>query len=68
MYPEKLHGKHKDLPFLPDKEKVNKCKKLICSIYDKEKYIVHIRTLKQALKYGLELQKVHRAIEFNQKA
>ena len=42
MYPEKLHGKHKDLPFLPDKEKVNKCQKLMCSLYDKEKYVVHI--------------------------
>ena len=34
IYPEKLHGKHKDLPFLRDKEKVNKCQKLICSIFD----------------------------------
>ena len=24
-YPEKLHGKHKDLTFLPQKEKINKC-------------------------------------------
>ena len=46
LYPEKLHGKHKDLPFLSDKEKVNKYQKLICSIYDKEKYVVHIRTSK----------------------
>ena len=68
MYPEKLHGKHKNLPFLPDKEMVNKCQKLICSIYDKQKYVVHIGTLKKALKYELELEKVHRAIEFNQKA
>ena len=46
MYPEKLHGKRKDLPFLADKEKVNKCQKLICSLYDKEIYVVHIKTLK----------------------
>ena len=34
-YPKKLHGKHKDLPFLPQKEKVNKCQKLICNVKDK---------------------------------
>ena len=35
-YSEKLHGKHKDLTHLPQKEKVNKCQKLICSVKDKE--------------------------------
>ena len=47
-YPKKLFNLHKDLPFLPKREKINKCKKLICSIEDKEKYVVHIRALKQA--------------------
>ena len=65
--PEKLHGKHKDLAFSPDKEKVNKCQKLICSIYDKVQYVVHIKTLKQTIKYGLELVKVYRDIGFRQK-
>ena len=32
--PEKLLGEHKDLPFLPRKEKVSKCQKLICSVKD----------------------------------
>ena len=45
-YPEKLPDKHKDLPFLLQKEKVNKCQKLICNVRDKEKYVVHIRALK----------------------
>ena len=38
-YPEKLHGKHKDLPFLSKKEKVDKCQKLICSVKDNEKHV-----------------------------
>ena len=67
-YPEKIHGEQKDLPFLPQKEKINKCQKLICSIEDKEKYVVHIKVLKQALKYGLVLEEVHSVIKFNQKA
>ena len=45
-YPEKLHDKHKDLPFLPQKEKVDKCQKLVCNVRDKEKYVVYIRALK----------------------
>ena len=35
-YPEKLFNLHKDLPFLPERKKVNKVEKLICSIEDKE--------------------------------
>ena len=57
---------HKDLPFSPERKKVNKVEKLICSIEDKEKYVIHIRVLKQALNHGLVLRKVHRVIQFNQ--
>ena len=41
-----------------------------CVIYAKlcKKYVVHIRSLKQALDHGLRLKKVHRIIEFNQEA
>ena len=66
-YLEKLFNLHKDLPFLPEIKKVNKVEKLICNIEDKEKYVVHIRALKQALNHGLALRKVHRVIQFNQK-
>ena len=58
---------HKDLPFLPERKKVEKFEKLICSIEDKEKYVVHIRALKQAINHGLKLKAVHRAIQFIQK-
>ena len=65
-YPEKLFNLHKDLPFLPERKKVSKVEKLICSIEDREKYVVHIRALKQALNHALVLRKVHRVIQFNQ--
>ena len=65
-YPKELFNLHKDLPFLPERKKVNKVEKLICSIEDKEKYVIHIRVLKQALNHGLVLRKVHRVIQFNQ--
>ena len=47
---------------------INKCKKLVCNLYDKKKYVVHINSLKQALNHGLKLKKIHRIIEFIQKA
>ena len=66
-YPEKLFSLQGDLSSLPEKKKLEKVKKLVCSIEDKEKYVVHIRALKQALNHGLILKKVHRVIQFNQK-
>ena len=67
-YPKNLHDLHSDLPFLPERMKIDKCKKLVCNSYDKKSYIVHISSLKQALNYGLLLKKVHRIIQFNQEA
>ena len=67
-YSKKLFNSHKDLLFLPERKKVEKVEKLICSIEDKEKYVIHKRALKQALNHGLKLKKVHRVIQFNQKA
>ena len=66
-YPKKLFDLHKDLPFLPGRKKVNKIEKIICSIEDKEKYVVHIKVLKEALNQGLAFKKVHRIIQFNRK-
>ena len=67
-YPKKLHDSHSDLPFLPKRIKIDKCKKLVCDLHNKKKYVVYITSLKQALNHGLKLKKVHRIIEFNQKA
>ena len=67
-YPKRLHELHSDLPFLSEQMEVNKCKKLVCNLFNKEKYVVHINTLKQALNHGLKLEKIHRIIEFNQEA
>ena len=67
-YPKKLHDLHSDLPFLPRRMKIDKCEKLVCNLLNKKKYVVHIKSLKQALNHGLKFKKVHRIIEFNQKA
>ena len=67
-YPKRLHELHSDLPFLPERMEINKCKKLVCNLYNKKKYVAHINTLKQALNHGLKLRKIHRVIESNQEA
>ena len=36
---------------------VNKCKILVCNLFNKKKYVAHINTLKQALNHGLKLKK-----------
>ena len=67
-YPKNLNYLHRDLPFLSERIKINKCSKLVCNLYDKNNYVVHIRSLKQALNHGLILKKVRRVIQFNQEA
>ena len=42
--------------------------RLAPNLYDKQKYIVHIKNLQLYLSLGLVLTKVHRGIKFNQKA
>ena len=56
-YPKKLHDLRSDLPFLPERMEINKYKKLVCNLYDKKKYVVHIQSLKQALNHGLKSKK-----------
>ena len=56
-YPRKLLDLHKDLPYLPGRKKVYKVEKLICDIENKEKYVMYIKALKQALNHGLVFKK-----------
>ena len=65
-YPKSLQKLHSDLPFLPERMKINNCTKLVCNLNDKENYPVHVLALKQALNHGLKLTKVHSVIEFRQ--
>ena len=66
-YPEILHDEHKDLPFCAEHRAppCSKQKKLLTTLHNKERYILHHRALKQALENGLILRKVHHALQFN---
>ena len=56
------------MQFLPERIEINKYKKLVCNLHNKEKYVLQISSLNQALNHGLILKKVHRIIEFDQEA
>ena len=65
-YPDSLHSLHNDYPLAPERMKIGKVDKLICNLNDKERYVVHHKTLKFYLKLGLKLKKIHRGIEFDE--
>ena len=68
QYWKKLHNLRYDLPFSPERMKIEKVEKLVANLHDKTEYAIHIRNLKEALNYELVWKKVYRVIKFNQNA
>ena len=56
QYPKNLHKLYNDLAFLPERMKIENVEKIVENLYDKEEYVIHTRTLKQTLNYGLVLK------------
>lgn len=69
-YPKELHGKHKDYPLCAETRSApySKHKKLLLTLYDKEKYVIHYKMLKMVLLQGLKVTCIHRILQFNQSA
>ncbi|XP_066902574.1 uncharacterized protein [Halyomorpha halys] len=69
-YPQQLHDSHYDLPFLPETivppRASSKSKKLITHFEKRNHYVLYYRNLIQAIKHGLKLEKIHRALKFKQ--
>ena len=64
-YPKNLFNLHRDLPFLPKRNKIKKCNKFVSNIHEKKNYVVHINALKQTLNHGLIPKKIPKVIKFN---
>ena len=71
LAPEKLSVKEEWLSsyqtdLLENKSMLN-CSKLVPNLMNKEKYVVHYRSLQLYLSLGMKVKKVHRILEFNEK-
>ena len=49
QYLEKLRELHNDLPFLPERMKIEKVGKLVANVHDKSEHVAHIRNLNHGL-------------------
>ncbi|KYQ58873.1 hypothetical protein ALC60_02117, partial [Trachymyrmex zeteki] len=67
-YPERLHDEHVDLPFCPTRDKPpgKRQDKLLATVYDKKRYVIHYRNLQQCMRHGLHVTKIHRVLQFAQ--
>ena len=65
-YPSSLWKSHNDYPLAPERIKIDKVDKLICSFLPKKHYVLHYKNLKQYLEEGTILKKVHRGLKFYQ--
>ena len=50
--PKKLHEIHNELPFSLERKKIKKVEQFVTNLYDKNKYVIHIKNIKQALNHG----------------
>ena len=60
------HQKELHYKYYGKEAKDEDTKKLILSLMDKKKYVLHISALKFYLQHGLKLKKIHRIISFKQ--
>ena len=60
------HQKELHCKYYGKEAKDEDTKKLILSLMDKKKYVLHISALKFYLQHGLKLKKIHRIISFKQ--
>ena len=58
-YPKSLHDWHNNYLLAPEQIKINKVKKLIPNLGDKEKYVLHHENLKEYESLGLKIKKIH---------
>jgi len=81
-YPPELHDAHSDLPLAPERITVtpqmlseyNSADDTFCgqtcllpNLWDKLRYVLHIRNLKLYTDLGMKVDRIHKVMEFDQK-
>ena len=56
-YPRKLHDLQSDLPFLPKRMKIDKCKKLVCNLRNKKNIFCTYKVIKTSIKSCIKIKK-----------
>ena len=56
-YPKKLHNLHGDLPFLPKRMKIDKCKKLVCNLQNKKKICHAHKIIETSIRSRIKIKK-----------
>lgn len=67
-FPQSIHDKLQDLPPLAENQVPpgGKNKKLLATLTNKNKYVAHYLVFQQAIRMGVKITKVHRALQFSQ--
>ena len=64
QYLKNLYNLRNDLPFFPERIKIENIEKVAANLHDKTEYVIDIRNLEKALNKELVLKKVHIVIKF----
>ena len=65
-YPQRLHDAHNEYPLAPKRLLIDKVKKLVPNLRDKNRYVLHYKALKFYLEQGKELTGIYRGIKFTE--
>ena len=63
-YPLELHDLHNEYSSAAEKIKIGNVKKLITTLNNKKRYVVHHETLKLYEKLGIKITKIHKGVKF----
>jgi len=63
-YLQHLHDRHTDLFFCPTRDKPpgKREDKLLVTLHDKQRYVIHYRNLQQCIRHSLRITKIHRVL------
>ena len=57
-YPKYIRMLHSDLPFLPERIKINNCTKLVCTVKDKKKLCSTYSSFKASIRLWIKINKM----------